>query len=405
MTSQVAVMNLKGVAIASDTVVTTIIGESQKVLGDVPKIYEIGPDHKVLILHSNYVHINGVPHQINLAGWSKTLSKPLPTLVAYIDSYRAWIASERRMITPAGEVDTINRMLNQVYYELKREALEGLVYHSAPEGTEKKKKTALEAFLAEIANDFFYKINALDPYPGLTDKQAVSILEGLDIDLPEKISVIFNDVPFSEETLANLLDWSFVIIARDRQFDLIDSDLGFVGFGSEEPFARVVLLNCRGIYGGALRASQTLEDSPLEPIINPGQIHYFAQSDSMGAFVSGLHSSMRNKYREVISRKVEERWGAETEELIGHEVAGEVTEEIVSYADEVFVQPLLTTVGAMGLQGLADFAESLVGLQATSTLSKPGIATVGGLIEVVTIDNVNGVVWHKALADKAIRPV
>jgi hypothetical protein len=63
------------------------------------------------------------------------------------------------------------------------------------------------------------------------------------------------------------------------------------------------------------------------------------------------------------------------------------------------------TVGAMGLQGLADFAESLVGLQATSTLSKPGIATVGGLIEVVTIDNVNGVVWHKTLADKAIRPV
>jgi hypothetical protein len=401
MTSQVAVMNLQGVAIASDTVVTQHYGDSPKVLGDVPKIYELGSGHKVLILHSGNVRINGVPHQVNLAGWFETLSKPLPTLAAYVDNYRAWIASETRMISPAGELDTINRMLNQVYHELKNEALGSLRWFSPPEGTEKKKKAATEAFLAELANDFFSKINALDPYPGLTDKHAISILQGMELDLPEKLAFILAEVPFSAETISNLMEWSYVVIARDRQFD-VDSDLGFVGFGSEEPFAKVIRMNCRGIYGGALRASQHTS-APLEPIINSESIHYFAQYDSMWGFVNGLNTSVKNKYHELISGKIEGRWGAETDELLGDEIAGEITDEINNFVDDTFVQPLLRTVSAMGLQGLADFAESLVALQATSTYSKPGIATVGGLIEVVTIDNVNGVLWHKNLRDKVIR--
>lgn len=39
-----------------------------------------------------------------------------------------------------------------------------------------------------------------------------------------------------------------------------------------------------------------------------------------------------------------------------------------------------------------------VSLQATSTYGNTGAATVGGLIEVVTIDRVNGVLWRRGLS-------
>lgn len=402
MTSQVAVINLKGVAIASDTVVTTYEGDAPKVLGNVSKIYEPGPGHKFVILHSSYVNINGVPHETHLSSWFETLGKPLPSLAAYIDSYRAWIASEKRMITPAGELNTINRMLNQVYHELKRELIEALSLHSPPEGTEKKKKQALEAFLGDVVNRFFSNLNALDPYPGLTDRQAAVILKNTGVEVEDKVRYILGGFAFDSETMSNLIEWAHLIINRDRKFSEVDSDLAFVGFGSDEPFPSVIRLNCRGIYGGALRGSEMPVDT-LEPIDNNSSIHYFAQSDSMYGFVNGFSLSISRKYHEVITEKIEERWGAETPEPIGDELATEIAAEVDAYANETFVQPLLRTVSVMGLSSLADFAESLVGLQATSTYSKPGAATVGGLIEVATIDKLQGVVWHRVLPRSAFR--
>jgi hypothetical protein len=141
----------------------------------------------------------------------------------------------------------------------------------------------------------------------------------------------------------------------------------------------------------------------LEPIDNDSSIHYFAQSDSMYGFVNGFSSSIARRYHQVISEKIEERWGAETPEPIGDQLATEIGDLVESYANDTFVQPLLRTISGMGLASLADFAESLVGLQATSTYSKPGAATVGGLIEVATIDKINGLVWHRVLPSSAFR--
>lgn len=398
MTSQIAVLNLKGVAVASDTVVTTYEGGSPKVLGNVPKIYEIGPDHKVLILHSNNVNINGFPHHVHLSEWFKTLSKPLPSLAAYIDSYRAWTASETRMNSAEGEENTINRMLNDVYYELRQDLVDALGWFVEPEGTDRKKKMATEAFLDERIENFFGRINNLDPYAGLTDRQAVAILESTGIEVAEKVRYIMDELPIGEKSIEKLIDWSYLIIARNQRFERMDSDLGFVGFGSDEAFPSVVRLFCRGIYGGSLRATQ-LSHRSLEPVNMSSSIFYFAQDDSMWGFVNGLNESVQKKYRDVITSKVEARWGAETEEFIGEIIANEVDAVILDYTNETFVQPLLRTISGMGLRGLADIAESLVGLQATSTYSKPGAATVGGLIEVATIDKVKGVVWHRSLSD------
>jgi hypothetical protein len=51
----------------------------------------------------------------------------------------------------------------------------------------------------------------------------------------------------------------------------------------------------------------------------------------------------------------------------------------------------------MSLDGLAELADSLVDLQATSTFAQDGPATVGGLIEVATIDRIHGVKWVRKL--------
>jgi hypothetical protein len=64
-----------------------------------------------------------------------------------------------------------------------------------------------------------------------------------------------------------------------------------------------------------------------------------------------------------------------------------------------YAYPLMDTVAAMSLIGLADLSESLIGIQAAATYSKSGAATVGGFVEVVTIDRQYGIRWRKRLGD------
>jgi hypothetical protein len=398
VTSQVAVMNLSGVAIASDTAVTTWDEESRsyKVLGDVPKIYFPGDPHRFVIVHSNATQISGVPHRLHISEWFASLGKTLPTLQAYVDAYMTWSSSERRMSSLQGESSTLNFMLNEALHDLKYSLESSLTWYKEPEGTDRKKKLALEKFLSERVAQFYSQLEGLESYPGLSDKHANELLRNSGIDLEEKVNYIFSELPLKVETTLEIKNLSHLIISRKRVFES-DSNLGFIGFGEDEAFPSVIRLNCRGIYGGGLRAS-TEEGRALSPIDDKSSIAYFAQFNSMWGFVNGVTAAVKTKYSGLIEEVVEREFGHTTDELIGRKIALEIEDEVQQFAQATFISPFLNTLEAMGMNGLADVAESLVGLQATSTYGNAGAATVGGVIEVVTIDRVSGVTWRKSLA-------
>lgn len=381
-------MNLSGVAIASDTVVTTWDEESRsyKVLGDVPKIYFPGDSHRFVIVHSNAAQISGVPHRLHISEWFASLGKTLPTLQAYVDAYMTWSSSERRMSSLQGESSTLNHMLNEGLDELKYSLKSALGWYNEPEGTDRKKKLALEKFLSERVAQFFSQLEGLESYPGLSDKHANELLRNGGIDLEDKVNYLFSELPLKAETTLEIKNLSHLIISRKRAF-ASDSNLGFIGFGEDEVFPSVIRLNCRGIYGGGLRAS-TEHVRTLSPIDDRSGVAYFAQFNSMWGFVHGVTAAIQTKYSGLIEEVVEREFGHTTDELIGQKLALEIEDEVQQFAQATFISPFLNTLEAMGMNGLADVAESLVGLQATSTYGNAGAATVGGVIEVVTIDRV-----------------
>ena len=120
MTSQVAVMNLRGVAVASFTVLSRGSAAGTKTMGNTGKIYEIGPGHKVLVLHSANAEINGVPLSLHIGGWSRTLTIPRPTLQSYVDSYVEWAGREKGIHAPLSEKTVINFSLNEHFHYMKR---------------------------------------------------------------------------------------------------------------------------------------------------------------------------------------------------------------------------------------------------------------------------------------------
>lgn len=398
MTAQVAVMNLIGVAVASDTVTTSNTTNGSKTVGSAEKIYELGPQHKVLVLHSNSVDISGVPHQLHIAEWAKSLAAPLPTVQAYIDNYIEWSSRENGMVDDDSERRTVHYQLNDHYYYIKnRIDSEANEFQSeAFPGDAAEFIRHRSSQIDEIVQDASRHLDSLVDYEHLSEIDAKICLNRLEINVEEKIDYIFKDIPLTDPQRQVLMESAGKIICKAQPMDDLDSDLGFVGFGEDEPFATVKRLKCRGIYGGRLQA-YVRSTSTVKPVGMRALVSYFAQYDAMWGFVNGATISSMNKIREEISARVEERWGDTTPDPIGWEIAEEVSSAFDAWAQERYIDPLLDTIDAMGTIGLANMADSLVSLQATASSSQDAMATVGGLIEVATIDKINGIQWVRRL--------
>jgi hypothetical protein len=91
MTSQSALFNNHGVALASDTVLTVPAGNSYKTTQNCEKIRELGAGHLVVLVSSGNSSVNGVAVEVILSAWLRSLPGPLATVQDYVTCFHEWI--------------------------------------------------------------------------------------------------------------------------------------------------------------------------------------------------------------------------------------------------------------------------------------------------------------------------
>jgi len=421
MTSQVAVVNFYGIAVASDTVVTQSSSEGMKTLENMSKIYSLGGAHKVVLVHSGNTNINGVAHWLHLTEWIRTLTEPFSTLGEYVNSYLAWANNSEPLHTPLSEVNLMNNLLNDHFYYLKNRAdsqLESDV-RNLVEGQKLDEGRIHEVFEQIVIEGKSYLDDLVD-FEGYTYEESVNDLKVADFKLDEIIDFIFKDFDITDELRKILTESAGMVLCKNQEMNFVDSEIGFVGFGSDEPFGGVVHLHCRGFYGSKIHiyvepkfgvAPSGTEDG------SSSVIRHFAQGDAIYAFIRGYNPRILNRTLRIVRDKIEEVFGEKEGEItndegetigkkttsdLAFEIADETFKEITeNFSQSSFASPLLSSIEGMSIVNLANFAESLVGIQALSTYSQLGAATVGGLIEVVTIDRAEGVIWHQKIGQSA----
>jgi hypothetical protein len=169
--------------------------------------------------------------------------------------------------------------------------------------------------------------------------------------------------------------------------------LNFVGFGSDEPIGGRVEVIVGGFYLNRLRSRiEKREPDANESAVTIATI---AQQDAMVDFMRGLHWSRQETYMEMageIAGKV----------FVDESVTTEKINEFVKAYDKAlneslwdnYTLPFKRTLGALSIRSLVLFSEALVKIQSLRSATAPGEATVGGLIESLSIDRVQGVEWH-----------
>jgi hypothetical protein len=395
MTSQVVVYNMNGIAIASDTVVTSTSDAGSKTTANAEKIYELGPKHKVLAVHYGGTALNDVSHQFHFAEWALTLDEPLPRLTDYVHSYIEW-TGKSKFHTPSSEAGEMRGALNNHFAEIKRRMNSFYdAWEPKDSTTEAEDILELEQANQKIAEEGLVYLKALSLYEGMTEAKSRVAIKAAGIDLSEMIDSFFEGFRLNARFKSIIKSSAPYVLARAQSMPW-DSFMAFTGYGLNDPFPGTQVLTCRSIY-----ADQLIFDLEEKTEISPGplsaEISRFAQGDAIEAFLKGYNTDIINGFSWAIEKHVRELAGDTVAPEIATQVAANAVEYIENHSWKRYVQPILRQVAGMNLFGMAELARTLVSIQATFSEAQDGPVSVGGVIEVVTIDRVNGVRWKNRL--------
>ena len=407
MTSQIVLMNKLGIALASDSALTIRLGDNRRTYGSAEKIFQIGPEHKVAVLHSGSTEFMGYPYEVLITEWRKTLTRPLSTLRAYADSFVRWLSHRPDLFSQEVQEGFVEYHAREYFLELRRLILERL------EELEISPESWNDEETLEFVADFFRKdvkwLDERENSEGLSEKWADSIYSSIQHKIKEAFDYVFDDIPMNFliteiiETISHQI--LFKAIGNDS-----DARLAFSGYGEEQIYPEHVWIELRGVVADKPRFSidQLVVSNDHESWL---QTH--AQSEAIHTYLRAYHSSFldgsKRNLRETITKiqqKIDDKLEGEIQLEIENELS-EIQDQAIeelekSFEDNSynrFVKPFTGTLAGLPTTSLAKMAESLIELQILRQSSQAIQDTVGGPVDVAVITLENGFTWfrHKTI--------
>lgn len=387
VTSQIALFNSLGVAIASDTVTTHTQGSSVKTTNNSEKIWLVGPDHLVAVVVSGSVVVNGSNVRNFVTEWSRTLDGPLETIAEYPESFSRWLQANTHLASNESQLYRVQSAVHDHYSFMARR----LRYLLNPENGENEPTEVWASVLGE-AQEY---LQGLPLFDGATDQEDAALLAVEDVGFEKLVSDLLSSFDLYEQHQPAVLQQAPLVLSRVQGMPG-DAELGFVGFGATDHHAKSVRVNLRGCYGDRWRLAI---DKPFGSDGSgfSGSIAFFAQADAIQGFLRGSHFALVDRAVDYVWDAVYNMIEGDDDVDLADQVASGLRSELQRHQSELFVNPMLDTIGGLPLTNLASLAESLVGIQATRSAAEAGPATVGGFIETLLISRAHGLQWVNRL--------
>jgi hypothetical protein len=412
MTSQVVLSNSYGIAIASDTAVTT----GGRVLNGVTKILQLPEPHKLAVLVSNNAGFMDVPWESIIHEWSKSLTEPLETLELYWTSLSTWLATDlsSNSSVKSAERDAILRCISNTEWYLYTNILlpflrntlgrrlDHLEWDTLETGTPSKvlvEKIAdllpFEQF-AELTNSF--ESSSEQAWDELGDAKGGHYGQVISSYLEWRIAnfdVSFEDYfmprwPHATNLLPYLLENAAI------QLSMLDTDyesvLCFAGYGNQDLFPSLLQLSTHGMFGNLVHVANYRY---LSPDPNP-KFLFLGQKDALENLMYGFNSTVERAFLATEQRiqNITNAVNPDTTSLrdfLQNQADNSENRRIIH--ENSLEPPLNRLISSSPLKNLGEFAGSLVSIQAAfATITQPN-PTVGGLIDIATVNLRSGFSW------------
>jgi hypothetical protein len=411
MTTEIAVSNRLGIALATDSAVTITGGGRVKIFDTADKLFELSAQHPVAVMFNGNMDCLGVPWEILVKDFRRAEGeRDRPTIAKWTDDFLEYVQGHGLVSEhlTGGYIENVTTKEIGAVQGRVRNKLEEYVFSRGGDIRNfNLRRVVLETI--EEREEF------LRNFPVATSLKEVSRQKVHDVYFDKihvEIEGRFKGDAISDEESAGLVNNVIEALLRAIQSDFA-AGIIVAGYGSEQMFPSLCAVEIDGRVAGHLKITESSHKT-IKDASDKGQVVYFAQTDVIERLLKGvdpefverttefihravtqvaetLENALRKKRiskKEVESRKALVRDVADT-------VAGEFKSDTVEKLRSSFSQQFDDMVAMMPKQELIELAEALVSITAVERKASSDEGTVGGPIDVGFITKHEGFVWIK----------
>ena len=406
MTSEIAVVNANGIALAADSAATI---HGTKVYNSANKLFTLSKFEPVAIMIYGDSTLVGVPWEILIKEFRSHLHREsYDTLEKYAEKFWEYIHSRTDIFTRDIQLPYIEERLKSFLDELEEHVIQPTTRDLLKdELTESEVKNNVhERFINHIQTRLnkLRELKILDEFKNISADEIVGSYEELFGNALDQIKII-RDL-LSEEHWDSLFKVIAELFRRDNFY--ITSGVVVAGYGRSEIYPKMFHYQVGIFVKDALqrRLTSTNADRPFQPDIYP-----FAQDEMVISFVFGIsrmnEEKLANKFKEIAIN-----WPQDISSILASSGAGinqaataDIGRFLADKRNEMFdtldscirdsLNPIIEMLGHLEKGELAEMAESLVNLTAFKRKMSSETESVGGPIDVAVISKGDGFIWVK----------
>lgn len=405
MTSEVAVMNRLGVALASDSAASVRVRSHTK-LYHADKLFMLSKCHPVGVMVNNSPSLVGVPWESILKAFRNYLdTKSFDRLEGYAQALIEFLNNSIEMF-PQGTQDEVYLDVLGAYFQELRDEILRLAFERA------MRFGASKSLLTDVTNEVLQEAvrkwqespdHEAGDFPNSAGDTMVGRLSG-------QVYELVQDFPALTGTQQTaLFNIAKLIVGKQKAIADTTSGLVIAGFGNKDHFPVLQELTVFGVFNGRLKCR---EEQPVRVSHSePAQIRAFAESEVVDSFLYGSSPALYGWIAEQVStafvgqaevivdgfphtKKARKEAYKEQVRNAVKDFAVEFFRGMTKRREELYYEPIVGSIAHLPKSELAHVASTLVSLSSfQKRVSLSEDETVGGPVDVAVITKGDGFVW------------
>ena len=416
MTTEIAVSNRLGIALATDSAVTITGGGRVKIFNTADKLFELSSQHPVAVMFNGNMDCLGVPWEILVKDFRTGQGdRGRPSVQKWADDFLDYVQGHVLVSEElaGGYIENVAAKEIEAVQNRVGRKIQNYVF-SGPDGTIQKLDSEFNirrVLLATIEE----RQEFLRQFPvanSLAEIPRQRIYDDYSEKIHAEIEKRFRGDTLSQEEIASLINNVIEALLRAISSDFA-AGIIVAGYGTDEMFPSLCAVEVDGRVAGHVKITNSSYKT-IKDLTDKGQVVYFAQTDVIERLLRGVDPEFVEKTTEFIHRAITQVAGAietalrskripknqiESRKTMVKEVADTVTTEFSTETAEMlrtsFSQKFDQMVAMMPKQELIELAEALVSITAVERKATSDEGTVGGPIDVAFITKNEGFVWIK----------
>lgn len=412
MTTEIAIMNKSGVALAADSAVTITLtgtqGREHKIYNSANKLFTLSKYSPIGIMTYGNGSLMGIPWETIIKVYRKSLkNRTFKHLNEYCEDFFKFLDSFD--IGEKAEEQYVKDNAINIFSRIRGE-LDDFVEKNAKPQKLLSETEVIKQF-HNIINRYHTDFNKISENSVLSITKRTALNKLYSKVINEVSRYIFEKLPLTavyksklESTVINAAS-----VGPQKQSGIV-----IAGYGEEEIFP-----GCYDFDVAAVFAGKTIKRNRNENIIDydfNSAVIPFAQSDEVRTFMEGVGSfindffiktfgsMMKKSFPEKIANAIADKFNLnqnqkqEAENIIekmGSGAFDNIAQNLEQLKREKYIQPVIQATGFLNKGELATMAETLVNLVSFRKQVTLEAETVGGPIDVAVITKGDGFVWIK----------